>query len=492
MFSCFSQLKKNTTPRRKKLRGFLLKKNSVFFSKKKHTSTKLRAKTKRKKMLLEELNNYLGNRTHADLYLGKNKKKSVRSQEEEMTMKKLNEIDEQWKLQSKQEVAAPMNTEKDIATFINLSDSHIDNLNLEEIDQTTLSYLNEPLAHNNETQDFGEHKFNEVSLNILFSKGESENGLNEQTKNEIKEEPKTLLQETAKKEKNYSENNETKAFVVSPPPPPLLPLQQRKKQNRPFEIQDFLLNVKLWVEYESLFINVNVKLKAIHNHEINRNDFNIALKYIYSEALKSLDSTFFVNTSRENTFFRETVDEALSEYKNKLNDLLNQFTDSSKISERFREFVRSATDEKLFACGKPYFEKRTPKKTVCFVTNDEIKQGSEAYAFTLYKNDGETFKDYTRYVKCNTSGKTPTMFIDMAWGLITFTILRRLLIGKIFDYPNTGDVSKNTQVTTAQLAEVGEKKFNHFVNNIEELANLIVFQESAIAVARKCLNWVGI
>jgi hypothetical protein len=250
--------------------------------------------------------------------------------------------------------------------------------------------------------------------------------------------------------------------------------------------------VKRWAEYGTLWANVNLKLRGINGHQIDRNDFDIALKYIYAEGLKSLDSTFFVNTSRENTFFRETIDEALNDYKNKLNDLLNQFTDPTKISERFREFVRLATDEKVFACGKPYCEKRTPKKTICFVTNDEIKQGSEAYAFTMYKNDGESFKDSTHYVKCNSNGKTPTLFIDMAWGLITFTILRRLLIGKIFNYPKVGEAFTDTHVTGAQFAEFGERNFNHFVNNIEELTNLIVFQESAITVARKCLSWIGI
>lgn len=379
-------------------------------------------------MRLEELQAHLQKRTHKDLFFGYNKSLAEGPNDEEMDMAKMKEVQHQWQFND----TGP--SDKDYEVQI------------------------DPSLDPNDLQDFGEHAFNEISLNAILNPEPKTKSV------EIKKEP---IPEPPKP-------SPVIPILMKPEPKPAPP--KLPQVNRSYQAQNFLLNPSKWEHYETLFAAVNERLKTQYRNTMGCNAFDAALRYIYVEAMKAFDPDFFVTTKREDSSFREIAENCLQAYKKELDDLLNRLAIS--VKEPFAKFIEAITDDHIFAISPPYLETRTPKEYFCFVTGEKIPRGSRAFVLVLHKNAGQLISQAPCYIKWHTNPRCPTLFVDMAMSLASFLTLCCILLGKIVHYPGQ-DKSESPEMT-----------FRRFLGDTKELADLIVFQYEVITAARSCYDLV--
>lgn len=369
-------------------------------------------------MRLEDVQMHLQKRTHKDLYLGQNKSLADGPNDEEIQIAKMNEVRHQWQFHDE----GPSKTLP---------------LDLHDL------------------QDFGEHDFNEISLNAMLDTPQPPKSI------EIKQEPTT------------PEKLKTPPLLAKPSPKPMS--LKAASFSRSQHAQSFLLNPSKWDNYRVLFDSVNERLQTTYNTTMDSTTFDVSLKYIYIEAMKVFEPDFFVNTKREDSNFREITENCLEAYKKELDDLLNRLAGS--VREPFSKFIESITDDHIFAASEPYLETRTPKEYFCFVTGEKIPRGSKAFVLTLYKNTGSLIKDVPCHIKWHQNPLCPTLFVDMAMALASFLTLCCLILGKIVHYPSQ------------DKTESPEVSFYRFLGDTKEMTDLIVFQHEVITAAKKCHKW---
>ncbi len=261
-------------------------------------------------------------------------------------------------------------------------------------------------------------------------------------------------------------------------------------------IQKFLTDPATWDRHPLLFQKFQERIRndapkllsKAKNDAKDLLEFNTAFRYLYVEAIRTLASKFYSENIKKNKVLMSLCANGLNTYVEKIDALLNNL--DSAAAKNTQDLLKVTLNEEVFASPKPRLQNRTGKERTCLLTGKKIDRGSRAYVVTLYKKRGRTTEIAEHFVSVNERGEQ-SLYVDVVYALITFAGIRCLLIGKIINYPEMAKEQRPLTTVTVPLKETEMEVFRRFVNDEQELLNLLTFQYKVVKSAEKCLTWLN-